>query len=158
MTTSLKTWSAYASDDGTPLSESDKAYFRAKTRRHVHGVVLEKFMQHSDDDKLSRSALAHRLNVNRAQITRWLSSPGNWTLDTLSDLLLAMSCQASVIADEIGNQQKGNYAHPASMGRLLSTESEVKKIEPFTVDTTTIIHSGASSIFDLKRSSTSEAA
>lgn len=111
MTTSLKTWSVYADDKSTPLNESDKSYFRARTRRHVHDVVLGKFMELSDDQNLTRAQLAERLQVDRAQITRWLSSPSNWTLDTLSDLLLAMACQASVEAKAIGFGETGNYHH-----------------------------------------------
>lgn len=114
MTTSLKEWSAYANDEASPLNESDKAYFQAKMRRHVHGVVLERFMELSDDDRISRAALAKRLGLSRAQITRWLSSPGNWTLDTLSDLLLAMNCQASIIAEKISSQGPRNFVHEFS--------------------------------------------
>lgn len=114
MTTSLKTWSNYANDSDSALSVADKSYFRARTRNHVHGVVLQRFVELSDTGQLSRAKLADRLGVGRAQITRWLSSPGNWTLDTLSDLLLAMNCHASLCAEELAEQGQGNYLHAFS--------------------------------------------
>lgn len=128
MTTSLKTWNDYADKYGEPLTVSDKAYFRAQTKRHVHGVVLEKFSEYATDDRRARARLAERLGVDRSQITRWLSSPGNWTLDTLSDLLLAMGCKATLVANEIGDVQQGNYVHPDSISlqpQEYSTETMV---------------------------------
>ena len=114
MTTSLKTWSSYGSDNDSTLNASDLSYFRAKTRKNVHNVVLQRFVELSDAGEMSRAKLADRLDVSRSQITRWLSSPGNWTLDTLSDLLLAMNCKTSVVAEEIASQGQGNYFHELS--------------------------------------------
>ena len=158
MTTSLKEWSVYASEDGSPLNESDKAYFRAKTRRHIHGVVLERFMELSDDDKISRATLAKRLGVGRAQITRWISSPGNWTFDTLSDLLLAMSCQASVMAEEIGNQTQGNYTHPASNPKPSRIAESAKGIYTHSDESEVVLHMDAPNIKNRSQSSKSVAA
>ena len=114
MTTSLQTWSTFANDKEFALNDSDKSYFRAKTRRHFHNAVLTKFLELSDDTQISKAKLARRLNISPSQITRWLSSPGNWQIDTLSDLLLAMSCQASLFAEELASVGPANYVHPAS--------------------------------------------
>ena len=114
MNTSLKEWSAYAAPDTAKLSDADKAYFRANTRRRAYEVVLEKFMQRADEEKLTRADLARKLGASPAQVTRWLSSPSNWTLDTFSDLLLALSCTVRMAAEEIDNRKLGNYAHPFS--------------------------------------------
>lgn len=110
MTTYPKEWSDYSAG---ALSESDKAYFRAMTRRHIHNIVLDRFCDLSERG-FKRSDLADRLGVDRAQVTRWLASPGNWTVDTLSDLLLGMSCRACIRAEEISAVPRGNFAHSAS--------------------------------------------
>lgn len=118
MSTSLREWSTYAELSDTPLTEADKAYFRARTRRQIHGEVLDRFEDLRELGMLNRSALARRLGVDRSYVTRLLASPSNWTIDTLSDLLLAMACQASLRADAICTGQSGNYSHPWSgLGR-----------------------------------------
>lgn len=107
MTTSLR--ESFSFDASfVPFSESEKVFFRASNRRVVHGAVISKFLEKSEADNLTRALLAERLGVDRAQITRWLSSPGNWTIDTLSDLLLAMGCRARVEAEEIASGDLGN--------------------------------------------------
>lgn len=61
------------------------AYARARNKNHAHSLVLDQ-VEKSD---LSRADIAKMLGKDPAQITRWLGSAGNLTLDTLSDLLLA---------------------------------------------------------------------
>ncbi len=114
MTTSLKNWSSYAGRDISELSEADKTYFRATTRRRAYEIVLEKFKDRVDEERFTRADLARKLGANRAQVTRWLASPSNWTLDTFSDLLLALSCTVRMTAEEIDSHKRGNYAHPFS--------------------------------------------
>ena len=48
---------------------------------------------------MSRKDIAAKLRKDPAQITRWLSSPTNLTLDTISDLLLACGaeCEFSIV-------------------------------------------------------------
>ncbi|NJO32436.1 MAG: hypothetical protein HC869_04205 [Rhodospirillales bacterium] len=75
----------------------------------------------SSDDRLSRSKIAHRLGADRAQVTRWIAAPGNWTLDTLSDLLLAMSCQAQLVIEDINDSARPNYEHPLSASTAENT-------------------------------------
>jgi hypothetical protein len=124
MTTSLKEWSAYAELNQGELSEADKAYFRAATRRHVYGVVLDRFMDVSERNGFSRADMARKLRARPEQITRWLSSPSNWTLDTLSDLLLSLSCRVNLSAEDLASVRKGNYAHQLSTSGRDSTKTK----------------------------------
>lgn len=62
------------------------AYARARNKNRAHSLVLDQ-VEKSD---LSRADIAKMLGKDPAQITRWLGSAGNLTLDTLSDLLLAI--------------------------------------------------------------------
>lgn len=97
------------------VSVPEREYFRAQTQREAYNLVLERFAELSADHGALRSAIAKRLNKNRAQITRLLSEPSNITLDTLSDLLLAMGSQVKMTQCEIGSEAKGNYIHPSSI-------------------------------------------
>jgi transcriptional regulator with XRE-family HTH domain len=44
------------------------------------------------EKKLNQAALADRLGVSRARVSK-LAAPGNWTLDTVADLLAAMEAK-----------------------------------------------------------------
>lgn len=72
------------------------AYFRARLTNEIHAVVLEQFARLRGEGKINKKKLAERIGRSPEQITRWLSGPGNWTIETLSDLLLGMKCEARV--------------------------------------------------------------
>ena len=62
-------------------------YFRARNRGRVHDLVLREFERAG----ISRATLARRLKKRPEVVTRMLGGPGNWTLDTVSDLLFAIA-------------------------------------------------------------------
>jgi hypothetical protein len=60
---------------------------QARNRFRVHELVLEEFQRSG----VSQADLARRLGKKPEVVCRWLGAPGNWTLDTISDLLFAIS-------------------------------------------------------------------
>jgi hypothetical protein len=86
------------------LSAGDLAYFRQRQSNHVYEAVFAEFQKSG----MSKADVARRLNKKPEQITRWLSGPGNWTLD----LLLAVGAEMTFTAVSIVNQPIQNYAHP----------------------------------------------
>jgi hypothetical protein len=130
MTISVKPLSFYA-ENCEPLSSSDKAYFRARLRRKVHGMILKRFGEMSENDVSLRAMLADRLGIHRSQVTRWLASPSNLTLDTLSDLMLGMNKEVEVSAVRVGDGIRSNYSHPTStigsMGTVQSASASTLK-------------------------------
>ena len=75
-----------------PIPVEKLSYFRERFRDHLYEFVVEEFMRR-EQEGLTRAQLARRINKRPEQITRWLGSPGNWTLETASDLILAI-CKA----------------------------------------------------------------
>jgi len=63
------------------------AYFRARNRSRAHQLVLDEFERAG----ISKATLARRLRKAPEIVTRLLSGPGNWEMDTFSDLLFAIS-------------------------------------------------------------------
>jgi hypothetical protein len=91
MTTSQKISLASELESHLPLSEKTKAYFRERIRNQFYNLVAQEYIRERDTNSLTQAHVARRLGRSPVQINRWLGTPGNWTLDTISDLLLAIS-------------------------------------------------------------------
>lgn len=83
------------------LSKRTLAYFQERLRNRLHELVLLEYMEQVESSGLKKSDISERLGKDPAQITRWLGSPGNWTLNTVSDLLLAMRCEPGLRVTKI---------------------------------------------------------
>ena len=73
-----------------------QAYFRDRLRDKLHELVLTEFLQQSKDGRITKAQLAQRIGKDMDQVTKLLGAPGNWTLDTVSDLLLALGAKLSL--------------------------------------------------------------
>jgi len=62
-------------------------YFRTRNKYRVYSLVIDEL----EKSGISQATLARRLGKGPDLVYRWLGSPGNWTLDTLSDFLFATS-------------------------------------------------------------------
>ena len=89
MTTSRTSFLTEIIDGKTPIPERKLAYFRERQRNRLYDFIVSKFLEREKSD-FTKADLARRLQKRPEQITRWLSTPGNWTLDTISDLTLAI--------------------------------------------------------------------
>lgn len=72
------------------LSLRVRVYFQERLRQRLYDMVMTEFDAYEVRGG-SKAKLARRLGKRPEQITRWLSTPGNLTFDTLSDLLLGLS-------------------------------------------------------------------
>jgi len=75
------------------LTDREIFYFRQRHRNRVFQSVAAFFAQEAQRQGLTKSDIAQALGKDRSQITRWFAGPGNWELDTISDLLLAMGAE-----------------------------------------------------------------
>ena len=63
------------------------AYFRSRNRWRLYDLVISEFQKSG----ISKATLARRLGKRPEVVTRLLGAPGNWSEDTVSDLLFAIS-------------------------------------------------------------------
>jgi hypothetical protein len=73
--------------EGKPLPPEKLEYFRARLRLQIHDLVASRFDQ---QETLNQADYARRIHRKPEAINRLLSAPGNWTLDTLSDLMVGL--------------------------------------------------------------------
>lgn len=93
MTLSQKTpfLSEIAGND--PLSEHSLAYLCERVRNNYYDFVIRKFLEAEAESGLTKAELARRLNKGPDRITKVLGAPGNWTLDTVTELLVGISAE-----------------------------------------------------------------
>jgi len=74
-----------------PIPLNKLAYFQARLRYNLYDYIISKFKEMEIEEGLTRAELARRIGCKPEQITRRLGAPGNWTLDTISDLLIGIA-------------------------------------------------------------------
>ena len=95
MITSPKTdfWSEIE-DPSARIPAGKLEYLRERFRNDMYDFVLKKFLDQQDRRGLTKANLARRLSCDAARLNRLLGAPGNWTLATVSDLLVGISGEA----------------------------------------------------------------
>ena len=73
-----------------PLSDYALGYLNERVRNSFYDYVLRRFHAAAERDGLTKARLAKRLGIAPARVTRLLGAPGNWTLDTVSELLVGI--------------------------------------------------------------------
>lgn len=91
MTSSAANTTLYELRHLDELSTGTRAYFHARLKNRLYDLVISKFQEKEITDKLTKAKLARRTGHSPAVITRLLGSPGNWRLETVSDLLIGIA-------------------------------------------------------------------
>jgi hypothetical protein len=104
-------------DDTIPIGKL--AYFRERFRDRLYELVVSEFFR-KEKTGLTKAQVARRIGRKPEQITRWLGAPGNWTLETVSDLLLAISkAEPRISLASLENRPTRNFTRPEWMAETL---------------------------------------
>lgn len=94
-------------------SARDIAYYRQRFKNRVHSKLVSFLTACAQEDKITQKDIADRLDKDPGLISRWLREPSNLTLDTISDLLLAVDADADPPEMiRFRNRPPANYTHP----------------------------------------------
>ncbi|HWY14188.1 MAG TPA: helix-turn-helix domain-containing protein [Rhizomicrobium sp.] len=114
-----------------PKSARDIAYYTQRYRNRVFAKLVSFVADQLEKGGLTKKDIAERLKKDPAQITRWLSQPGNMTLDTISALALAFDAEAEppdfVLFED---RTVPNFIHPL-IARVTQTKVAAPKLEAF---------------------------
>lgn len=75
--------------DGDVISIGTRAYIGQRAKNSFYDYVMTKF-RHSN---IPKAELARRIGKGPAQINRMLATPGNWTIETIAELLAGISAE-----------------------------------------------------------------
>lgn len=128
MNTLLTTTEASRPVHGEPVNPGEFSYWRTRNRMHVFELVLKEF----EKSDLSQVELATRMGKGADRICRLLGAPGNWTLDTVSDLLYAIS--AAEVKYDVAyplDKPKRNLTRPEWLLRVLSPATQIVEDEEY---------------------------
>ena len=88
------------------------SYFEQRFRNRIYEVVVRALEKECNVKKWKRKDLAERTGRKELQISRWLSGPGNWTLDTVSNLLFAIDAELDFKVTGFKDKIRKNEYHP----------------------------------------------
>jgi transcriptional regulator with XRE-family HTH domain len=85
------------------------AYLNERHRNTVHSFILDCLRKSG----ITQAELARRLGKAPELINRKIGAPGNWTLDSVSELLFAINgCEPHYTAHDFLCQARTNYGPP----------------------------------------------
>lgn len=94
---------------GPQIPAEKRAYFQTRLRNRLFDFILRKFLE-QEKNGLSKAKLARRIGKTPDVVSRLLGAPGNWTIDTVSDLLLGICAEElEAKSTPLLNRQPSNY-------------------------------------------------
>lgn len=97
------------SDD--PLDPQHLGYLHARAQNKAHDCVLAVFMEEAETRGINKAYIARRLRKRPEVVGRCLTAAGNWTLDTLAELLGSMGYDVEINARSFRNPILPNRIH-----------------------------------------------
>lgn len=100
MTTSRQTsFLSEIASENSRIPEGKLAFLQERLRNNLYDLVITKFLER-ETGGFTKAQLSRRIGYDPARISRLLGAPGNWTIATVSDLLVGIAAEELIPASE----------------------------------------------------------
>jgi hypothetical protein len=97
--------------DGPPIPPAKLAYFQERLRGRIFDFILRIFLEEQKNG-LTQAKLARRIGRKADVVSRWLGTPSNLTIDTISDLLVGIAAEEPNFSrSSLLRRAPVNYSH-----------------------------------------------
>lgn len=112
----------------------EAALFSQRFKNYIYEEVIKAVEQSAEECGMTRATIAKNLGYSKPHISRLLSGPSNWTLDTISNLLFAIDAEMIGKVRFFKDCPKQNHFH--EMGEPISATIMPKSLElrPVTIE------------------------
>jgi len=108
----------------------EQAYYRQRLKNRVYEKLVSFLSEQCNSRKITKKDLAFILDRDPSSISRWLRAPSNLTLDTISDLLLAVDAEPEPMGISLFSECRApNYVHPL-ISKVTHKTAEPLNIKP----------------------------
>jgi hypothetical protein len=118
--------------EGRPIPVGKLEYFRARLQSRLHQLVLDEWLR-QEDQGLTQAELARRIGRKPEVINRLLGAPGNWTVNTVSDLLIGMGAEPELALFRLVDRTANATLLISGEARLGSQPEKRKSVESGTL-------------------------
>lgn len=112
-----------------PVSDEAKIYGRAITRVQVASAIWALWDRMRQEQGVDQQWLADRMGKDKSWASRLLKGPGNWTLDTVGEILEAMGGRLTLVEahtyDEIAQGKAAKRQRPRVGRMIIKIEAEI---------------------------------
>lgn len=124
--------------------EVDIGYARQRLKNHVFTQLVTFFDEEAQKRGITKRDLAAALKKDAGQLNRVLNHPSNLTLETISDLLVALDAELDTRVVRFSERAPANYMHPL-LGTIHGRTSNTVEAVPAAAKPSRLTPSGASS-------------
>jgi hypothetical protein len=107
----------------------EAAYFEQRFRNRIYEAVIKAVEQAAQENNWKRKDLAVSIGKKPSQLTKWLAGPGNWTLDTVSNLLFAINAELDFTVSFFAQKVKSNELHDLNWPSPLPPKTTPKSVD-----------------------------
>ena len=109
-------------DLDAPIPAGKLEYLQERLRNNLYNFIVSKFLERHENYGLTQAALARRIGCDPGRLSKLLGAPGNWTIGTISDLLVGISAEEFVPDSEsLVDRKPRNYT-----GQLSIIEDDIE--------------------------------
>lgn len=108
------------------IPKSTIRYFTRRFQHELHELVSSEVRRVLGEGLISQRKLANRLGKDAAQINRWLGAPGNWTLDTVAQLMVGVAVDPRSVLKPLRERR-----HPVAIAAQVAASGTLEGIAEF---------------------------